>query len=53
MGLKLQKATHIKVRQDNLGYYFIVDEAWQQVRIGRPGMLKHSTGEEEKSPLQR
>ncbi|GFO43078.1 hypothetical protein PoB_006958300 [Plakobranchus ocellatus] len=42
---KLQKATRIKASQDNLGYYFIayshnVDEAWQQVRIGRPGVLK-------------
>ncbi|GFO13933.1 hypothetical protein PoB_004043800 [Plakobranchus ocellatus] len=43
--VKLQKATRIKVSQDNPGYYFIayshkVDEAWQEVRIGRPGVHK-------------
>ncbi|GFN79535.1 hypothetical protein PoB_000604100 [Plakobranchus ocellatus] len=43
--VKLQKATRIKVSQDNPGYYFIayshnVDKAWQQVRIGRSGMQK-------------
>ncbi|GFO00523.1 hypothetical protein PoB_002702800 [Plakobranchus ocellatus] len=43
--VKLQKATRIKVSQDNPGNYFIayshnVDEAWQEVPIGRPGMQK-------------
>ncbi|GFN77004.1 hypothetical protein PoB_000351000 [Plakobranchus ocellatus] len=43
--VKLQKATCIKVSQDNPGYYYTayshnVDEAWRQVRLGRPGVQK-------------
>ncbi|GFN76781.1 hypothetical protein PoB_000328700 [Plakobranchus ocellatus] len=60
--VKLQKAPHIKVSQDNPEYYFIaynhkVNDAWQIVRIGRPGAEKPVQPqaldwEEEKSPLQ-
>ena len=46
--VKIQKATRMKICQENPGRYFLtyshnIDELWQEVNIGRPGPLKNVT----------